>query len=71
MGNGRAAVRAEESVDLVSGVGRAGPSLDGAVDGQLVLGDDGDESWAELSQQFCPCKFQQDVSSGKYLHTVG
>jgi hypothetical protein len=44
VGNGRAAVGAEESVDLVSGGGRAGPRLDGAVDGQLVLGDDGDES---------------------------
>lgn len=64
MGNGRAALGAEESVDLVSGGGRAGPRLDGAVDGQLVFGDDGDESWAELSQRFCPCKLQQDVSKG-------
>lgn len=71
MGNGRAALGAEDSVDLVSGVGRAGPRLDGAVDGQLGLGDDSDESWAELNQRFCPCTLQHEVSSGRYLHTVG
>lgn len=46
MGDGRAALGAEESVDLVSGGGRARPRLDGAVDGQLVFRDDGDESWS-------------------------
>lgn len=45
VGDGRAALGAEESVDIVSRVGLAGPLLDGAVDGQLVPGDDGDESW--------------------------
>lgn len=45
MGDGRAALGAEDSVDGVSGGGRAGPLLDGAVDGQRGLGDDGDESW--------------------------
>lgn len=44
VGDGRAALGAEDSVDGISGVGLAGPCLDGAVDGQLVFGNDGDES---------------------------
>lgn len=48
VGDGRAALGAEESVDGVSGGGRAGPLLDGAVDGQRGFGDDGDESWPEI-----------------------
>lgn len=71
MGNGRAALGAEESVDFVSGGGRAGPRLDGAVDGQLVFGDDGDESWPGLSQQFCPLNLNTLFPKGEYLHTVG
>lgn len=45
VGNGRAALGAEESVDGVSRSGRAGPLLDGAVDGEGGFGDDGDEGW--------------------------
>lgn len=44
VGDGRAALGAEEAVDGVSGGGGAGPLLDGAVDGEGGLGDDGDES---------------------------
>jgi hypothetical protein len=44
VGNGRAALGAEEAMDGVSGGGGAGPLLDGTVDGEGGLGDDGDES---------------------------
>lgn len=45
MGNGRAALRAEDPVNLVTGSTRASVALGGSLDGQLVLGDDGDEGW--------------------------
>lgn len=45
VGDGRAALGAEEAVDDVTGRALgARVLLDGAVDGELVLGDDGDES---------------------------
>jgi len=43
VGNGRAALGAEETMDIVAGRALAGPLLDGAVDGELVLGDNGNE----------------------------
>lgn len=43
VGNGRAAVGAEKTVDRVAGSTVAGVLLDGAVDGQDIFGDDGDE----------------------------
>lgn len=43
MGNGRAAVGAEEAVDSLARGSGAGPLLDWAVDGKLVLGDDDNE----------------------------
>ena len=45
VGNGRAALRAEDPVNLVTGSTRASVALGGSLDGQLVLGDDGDEGW--------------------------
>lgn len=44
VGNGRATLGAEEAVDSVAGRSLTRPFLDGTVDGQLVLGDDGDQS---------------------------
>lgn len=44
VGDGRAAVGAEQAPDRLSGAARALPLLDRTLDGQLVLGDDGDES---------------------------
>ena len=43
--DGGAALGAEEAPDGVAGGALALPLLDGAVDGELVLGDDGDEGW--------------------------
>lgn len=43
VGNGRAALGAEETVDRVAGSTVAGVLFDGAVDGQDIFGDDGDE----------------------------
>lgn len=43
MGDGGAAVRAEEAPDSLAGGARVLVLLDRAVDGELVLGDDGDE----------------------------
>ncbi len=43
VGDGRAAVAAEPAPDGVARVGDALPLLDGAVDCELVLGDDADE----------------------------
>jgi hypothetical protein len=48
VGNGRAAVGAEEAPDGLAGGALALPLLDGAVDGELVLGNDGDESYILL-----------------------
>lgn len=45
VGNGRATVGAEDAVHGVPGATLAGPGLGGAVEGQLVLGDDGDQSY--------------------------
>lgn len=44
VGNGRATLGAEDAVDRVAGATLASPALGGAVDGQLGLGDDGDQS---------------------------
>lgn len=44
MGNGGTTIRAEDAVDGVAGATLTRPSLGGAVDGQLVLGDNSDES---------------------------
>ena len=45
MRNGRAALGAEEAVDVLAGGALGGVLLDGTVDGELILGDDGDEGW--------------------------
>jgi hypothetical protein len=44
VGDGRSALGAEETVDGLAGRSHAAPLLDGAVDGELVFRDDGDES---------------------------
>lgn len=44
VGNGRATLRAEYAVDVLARAALASPALGGAVDGELVLGHDGDES---------------------------
>ena len=43
VGDGRAALGAEEAMDILAGGALGGVLLDGAVDGKLVLGDNGDE----------------------------
>lgn len=45
MSDGGATIRAEEAPDGLSRGALALPLLDGAVDSELVLGDDGDEGW--------------------------
>lgn len=52
MGNRRAALGAEEAVDGFAGAALAGPCLDGAIDGQLGLGHDGDQGWNKVSTEF-------------------
>lgn len=47
MGNGAAAFGAEDAVDVLARRALAGPGLGGALDGELVLGDDGYEGWRE------------------------
>ena len=47
VGNGRAALGAEEAVDVVARGTLARVFLDGALDGELVLGDDGDEGFGD------------------------
>ena len=47
VGNGGATLGAEDAVDGVAGTTLAGPALGGTVDGQLVLGDDGDQGWMD------------------------
>lgn len=42
--NGRATLGAEDTVDGVTGAALTSPALGGALDGQLILGDDGDQS---------------------------
>lgn len=44
MGNGRAALGAENAVDSLAGRALAGKGLGGSRDGQLVLGDNDDQS---------------------------
>lgn len=44
MSDGGSALGAEETPDCIAGRARALPLLDGSVDGQLLLGNDGDES---------------------------
>lgn len=44
VGDGRAALRAENAMHGLAGAAHAGPALGRALDSQLVLGDDGDES---------------------------
>jgi hypothetical protein len=43
MSNGGATLGAEDAVDSVTGRALTGPALGRSVDGQLVLGDDGDQ----------------------------
>lgn len=45
MSNRGATFGAEESVNGVAGRALAGPLLDGPIDGELVFGNDGDESY--------------------------
>jgi hypothetical protein len=42
--NGGATLGAEDAVDGMTGTALTSPALGGAVDGQLILGDDGDQS---------------------------
>lgn len=48
VGNGRATLGAEDAVDGVTGAALASPALGGAVDGQLVLGDNSDQGYYSL-----------------------
>jgi hypothetical protein len=45
--DGRATVGAEEAVHVIAGATLASPLLDGAVDGQLILENDGDQGYSE------------------------
>lgn len=45
MSNWRTTFRAEDSVNRVAGSAHSSPALGWAFDGQLVLGDDSDESY--------------------------
>jgi hypothetical protein len=47
--NGRATLGAEDTVDGVTGAALASPALDGAVDGQLVLGNNSDQGYPLIS----------------------
>lgn len=49
MGDGRAALAAEDAVHGLAGGAHAGPALGGAGDGHLVLLEDSDEGWAVLA----------------------
>lgn len=44
VGDGGATLRAEDAVDGVAGATLTSPALGGAVEGQLILGDNSDES---------------------------
>lgn len=46
MGDGRATLRAEQTVDIVAGRALAGVFLDGTVNGQLGLGDNSHQSFS-------------------------
>jgi hypothetical protein len=48
VGNGRATLGAEDTVDGVTGAALACPALGGAVDGQLVLGDNSDQGYYSI-----------------------
>lgn len=48
VGNGRAALAAEDAVHGLARGALAGPRLGRAVDGELVLGDDDHEGWIGL-----------------------
>lgn len=50
MSNGGAALGAEEAMDIVSRRAFAGPFLNGALDGELVFRDDGDEGCRWVSE---------------------
>jgi hypothetical protein len=50
MGDRGATLRAEDAVDGEAGGALASPALGRTVDGQLVLGDDSDESYNNLSK---------------------
>lgn len=51
VGDGAAALGAEDAVDVLAGGALASPGLGGALDGELVLGDDDDEGWfGEMGQ---------------------
>lgn len=46
--NGRATLRAEDTVDSIARRALARPGLGGTVDGQRVLGNDGDQSYTDV-----------------------
>lgn len=50
MSNGGAALGAEKAMDVFPRGAFAGPFLDGAFDGELVFGDDGDEGCSLVSE---------------------
>lgn len=52
VGNGASTLGAEQPPDGVAGGTLALPLLHGAIDGELVLGDDGDESCRGISDLF-------------------
>ena len=52
VGNGASTLRAEQPPDGVAGGTLALPLLHGAIDGELILGDDGDESCRRISGPF-------------------
>lgn len=54
MGDRGATLRAEDAVDGVAGGTLASPALSRAVDGQLVLGDDSDESYNKVNNCISP-----------------
>ena len=64
MGNGRATLRAEDAVDSLAGGTLASPALGGAVDGQLGLGDDGNQSWLRVSN--CGITTQTEMERDVY-----
>lgn len=58
VGDGRAALGAEDAVDGMARRALAGPGLGGTVDGQSGLRDDGDESYPMLAIELCVCLVQ-------------
>lgn len=59
MGNRGATLRAEDTVDSEAGGTLASPALGRTVNGQLVLGDDSDESYNKVNICISPRVFPQ------------